>query len=443
MHGYYNFALSAMVASAAMSSVDAGDLSAGDVVQIEMNSDMPVLDQDLLRVNDGISDDDDEDLAGRKLGKSSKSSSKDKTNRAGDGDNSSSKKKGKSSKSSSSKDKTNRAADGDNSSSKKKKEKKKKKMNRNDSGKKKKKKNQTTEKTQTEPKPVIVDRADIVSKKKKKKNQATEKTQTEPKPVIVDQADNGAVEEEDIIEKAGGGAIVTAGDSYNFVQASTSAIPILNSRDSYNFVPAPTASPLVAEESWDFVPQATSTPTVSPSKMPTASPTASPSKNPTMPELAPTASARDSYNFVPAPPTSPLVAVESWDFIPRATSTPTVSPSKMPTASPTSSPSKIPTMNTVSKADVTTGTGTDALDSKYQCFYEQGIKICFAYHEDQKCEMSIENYDCSCCLYTDPNHPVINSFDCTNIGPEWGALGVCASPDMRADNLDYPSEDGI
>ena len=100
-------------------------------------------------------------------------------------------------------------------------------------------------------------------------------------------------------------------------------------------------------------------------------------------------------------------------------------------------------MNTVSKADVTTGTGTDALDSKYQCFYEQGIKICFAYHEDQKCEMSIENYDCSCCLYTDPNHPVINSFDCTNIGPEWGALGVCASPDMRADNLDYPSEDGI
>ena len=312
-----------------MSSVDAGDLSAGDVVQIEMNSDMPVLDQDLLRVNDGISDDDDEDLAGRKLGKSSKSSSKDKTNRAGDGDNSSSKKK------------------------KKKKEKKKKKMNRNDSG-----------------------------KKKKKKNQTTEKTQTEPEPVIVDQADNGAVEEEDIIEKAGGGAIVTARDSKIFVQASTtSAIPILNSRDSSNFVPAPTASPLVAEESWDFIPQ--------------------------------------------------------------ATSTPTVSPSKMPTASPTASPSKIPTMNAVSKADVTTGTGTDSLDSKYQCFYEQGIKICFAYYEDQKCEMSIENYECSCCLYTDPNHPVINSFDCTNIGPEWGALGVCASPDMRADNLDYPSEDGI
>ena len=177
--------------------------------------------------------------------------------------------------------------------------------------------------------------------------------------------------------------------------------------------------------------------------MPTASPTASPSKIPTMPELAPTASARDAYKFVPAPPTSPLVAAESWDFIPKATSTPTVSPSKMPTASPTASPSKIPTTNAVLKADVTTGTGTDALNSKYQCFYEQGIKICFAYREDQKCEMSIENYECSCCLYTDPNHPVINSFDCTNIGPEWGALGVCASPDMRADNMDFPSEDGL
>mmetsp|Transcript_6583 Transcript_6583/g.15793 ORF Transcript_6583/g.15793 Transcript_6583/m.15793 type:complete len:236 (-) Transcript_6583:293-1000(-) len=153
--------------------------------------------------------------------------------------------------------------------------------------------------------------------------------------------------------------------------------------------------------------------------------------------------AGDSYNFVPVPTTSPLVAVESWDFISKATSTPTVTPSKMPTASPTASPSKIPTTNAVLKADVTTGTGTDALNSKYQCFYEQGIKICFAYREDQKCEMSIENYECSCCLYTDPNHPVINSFDCTNIGPEWGALGVCASPDMRADNMDFPSEDGL
>ena len=295
-----------MVASAAMSSVDAGDLSAGDVVRIEMNSDMPVL--DLLLVNDGISDDDDEDLAGRKLGKSSKSSSKNKTNRAGDGDNSSSKKK-----------------------------KKKKKMNRNRNN---------------------------SGKKTKKKNQTTKKSQTDPEPIIVNRADNGAVEEDDIVEKAGGGAI-----------------PIVTVRDSYNFVPTPT--------------------------------------------------------------TSPLVAVESWDFIPKATSTPTVSPSKMPTASPTASPSKIPTMNAVSKADVTTGTGTDALNSKYQCFYEQGIKICFAYREDQKCEMSIENYECSCCLYTDPNHPVINSFDCTNIGPEWGALGVCASPDMRADNLDFPSEDGV
>ena len=392
MHGYYNFALSAMVASAAMSSVDAGDLTAGDVVQIEMNSDMPVL--DLIQGNNGISDDDDEDLAGRKLGKSSKSSK------------------------SSSKDKTNRAGDGDSSSSKKKKKKKKKKnMNRNNSG-----------------------------KKKKKKNQTTKKTQSDPEPIIVNLADNSAVEEDDIVEKAGGGAIpiVTAGDSYNFVPApTTSTIPILNSRDSYNFVPVPTTSPLVAVESWDFIPKATSTPTVTPSKMPTASPTASPSKIPTMPELAPTASARDSYKFVPAPPTSPLVAVESWDFIPKATSTPTVSPSKMPTASPTASPSKIPTTNAVFKADVTTGTGTDALNSKYQCFYEQGIKICFAYGEDQKCEMSIENYECSCCLYTDPNHPVINSFDCTNIGPEWGALGVCASPDMRADNLDFPSEDGV
>jgi len=306
MHGCYNFALSAMVASAAMSSVDAGDLSAGDVVRIEMNSDMPVL--DLLLVNDGISDDDDEDLAGRKLGKSSKSSSKNKTNRAGDGDNSSSKKK-----------------------------KKKKKMNRNRNN---------------------------SGKKTKKKNQTTKKSQTDPEPIIVNRADNGAVEEDDIVEKAGGGAI-----------------PIVTVRDSYNFVPTPT--------------------------------------------------------------TSPLVAVESWDFIPKATSTPTVSPSKMPTASPTASPSKIPTMNAVSKADVTTGTGTDALNSKYQCFYEQGIKICFAYREDQKCEMSIENYECSCCLYTDRNHPVINSFDCTNIGPEWGALGVCASPDMRADNLDFPSDDGV
>ena len=326
MHGCYNFALSAMVASAAMSSVDAGDLSAGGVVQIEMNSDMPVL--DLLLVNDGISDDDDEDLAGRKLGKSSKSSSKNKTHRAGDGDNSSSKKK-----------------------------KKKKKMNRNRNN---------------------------SGKKTKKKNQTTKKSQTDPEPIIVNRADNGAVEEDDIVEKAGGGAIpiVTVGDSYNFVPApTTSTIPILNSRESYNFVPVPT--------------------------------------------------------------TSPLVAVESWDFIPKATSTPTVTPSKMPTASPTASPSKIPTMNAVSKADVTTGTGTDALNSKYQCFYEQGIKICFAYREDQKCEMSIENYECSCCLYTDPNHPVINSFDCTNIGPEWGALGVCASPDMRADNLDFPSDDGV
>ena len=175
---------------------------------------------------------------------------------------------------------------------------------------------------------------------------------------------------------------------------------------------------------------ATPSPTEAPSKTPTASPTKAPSKTPTAsptdpPSKTPTPSPTDAPSKTP---TVPLGAVDSYTFT-ATTIAPTFKPTNTPTVLPSESPVASP------KSDLNANT--------YQCFYEQGINICFTYNDDQTCEMSIENRDCSCCLYTDINHPVIMSFDCTNLGPEWGGMGACLSPDTRAAELNFPSEDGI
>ena len=175
---------------------------------------------------------------------------------------------------------------------------------------------------------------------------------------------------------------------------------------------------------------ATPSPTEAPSKTPTASPTKAPSKTPTAsptdpPSKTPTPSPTDALSKTP---TVPLGAVDSYTFT-ATTFAPTFKPTNTPTVPPSESPVASP------KSNLNANT--------YQCFYEQGINICFTYNDDSTCEMSIENRDCSCCLYTNINHPVIMSFDCTNLGPEWGGMGACLAPDTRAAELNFPSEDGI
>ena len=181
---------------------------------------------------------------------------------------------------------------------------------------------------------------------------------------------------------------------------------------------------------------ATPSPTEAPSKTPTVPPSASPTKNPT---ASPTETdvAADYQPFEQADwsmvdpgldsgKSKDPVGVDSYTF---TTFAPTFKPTNTPTVPPFESPVASP------KTDLNANT--------YQCFYEQGVKICFTYNDDETCEMSVENKECSCCLYTNINHPVISSFDCTNLGSEWGGMGPCLAADTRAAELHFPSEDSI
>ena len=181
---------------------------------------------------------------------------------------------------------------------------------------------------------------------------------------------------------------------------------------------------------------ATSSPTEAPSRTPTLPPSANPTENPTSsPTEADVAADYQPFEQADWSMIDPgldsgksknPVGLDSYVF---STVAPTFKPTNTPTVPPSESPVASP------KSDLNANT--------YQCFYEQGVKICFTYNDDATCEMSVENKECSCCLYTNINHPVISSFDCTNLGEEWGGMGPCLAADTRAAELHFPGEDDI
>ena len=100
------------------------------------------------------------------------------------------------------------------------------------------------------------------------------------------------------------------------------------------------------------------------------------------------------------------------------TSTPTVSPTtSAPTMKPTNSP-------IVPPPPLPTNAPIVPPKAEYTCFEENGVKICVAYYPDLSCDMIVDGMTCNCCRY-DSAVGFVSTFDCTNIGDEWGQMGLC------------------
>ena len=52
---------------------------------------------------------------------------------------------------------------------------------------------------------------------------------------------------------------------------------------------------------------------------------------------------------------------------------------------------------------------------------QNDVEVCIDYHADMTCDMKVDGMTCSCCGYNSAGF--IFTFDCTNIGNDWGAMG--------------------
>ena len=58
------------------------------------------------------------------------------------------------------------------------------------------------------------------------------------------------------------------------------------------------------------------------------------------------------------------------------------------------------------------------------CIKDADIELCITYHADLSCDMRVNGVSRTCCYYN-PKMKFVSTFDCTNIGDEWGARGLC------------------
>ena len=128
-------------------------------------------------------------------------------------------------------------------------------------------------------------------------------------------------------------------------------------------------------------------------------------------------------------------ALRTIDMDPASVATtPTVSPTTpSPTMKPTNAPIVLPPplhTNAPIVPPPPADDPTDSISSKTvavpedSCFEENGVEVCITYHADLSCEMKVDGMTCDCCRY---NSAVgfISTFDCTNIGDQWGKMGLC------------------
>ena len=50
--------------------------------------------------------------------------------------------------------------------------------------------------------------------------------------------------------------------------------------------------------------------------------------------------------------------------------------------------------------------------------------MCIYYYEDLSCDKIVDGTFCNCCRYH-PTEKFVSTFDCTNVGDEWGQMGLC------------------
>jgi len=134
----------------------------------------------------------------------------------------------------------------------------------------------------------------------------------------------------------------------------------------------------------------------------------------------------DSVSVTSAPTTSPTTA--------SPTHTPTNANSDPPSPKPTNAPIVPPP----------TALPTEHVDiPENACFEENGVSVCVTYFDDYSCEMQVDDVACECCFY-DPQYKFISTFDCTNIGDEWGSMGLCTPGTFPSDDAEEEGgNDGV
>ncbi len=122
-------------------------------------------------------------------------------------------------------------------------------------------------------------------------------------------------------------------------------------------------------------------------------------------------------------------APRTIDIDPGTIETPTVSPTtSSPTHKPTNSPivppPPLPTNSPIVPPPIDEPTTAAVVLPEYSCFEENGVFVCIYYYEDLSCDMIVDGTFCNCCRYH-PTEKFISTFDCTNVGDEWGQMGLC------------------
>jgi len=101
----------------------------------------------------------------------------------------------------------------------------------------------------------------------------------------------------------------------------------------------------------------------------------------------------------------------------------TSSPTLKPTNSPIVPPPPLPTNAPIVPPPTDEPTAAAILPGS-SCFEENGVEVCLTYNADLSCDMQVDGISCTCCHYH-PTEMFISTFDCTNIGDEWGQMGLC------------------
>ena len=110
------------------------------------------------------------------------------------------------------------------------------------------------------------------------------------------------------------------------------------------------------------------------------------------------------------------------DIDPGTIETPTVTPT---TSSPTHKPTNAPIVPPPPLPTNAPIVAPPTDEPEYQsCFEENDVFVCIYYYEDLSCDMIVDGTFCNCCHYH-PTEKFVSTFDCTNVGDEWGQMGLC------------------
>ena len=117
------------------------------------------------------------------------------------------------------------------------------------------------------------------------------------------------------------------------------------------------------------------------------------------------------------------------DIDPGTIETPTVSPTTpspthKPSNSPIVPPPPLPTNSPIVPPPTDEPTKAAVALPENSCFEENDVFVCIYYYEDLSCDKIVDGTFCNCCRYH-PTEKFVSTFDCTNVGDEWGQMGLC------------------